>query len=85
MKVEKLWNLKCNEPILGIKLGDTNDNGQIEAVAHTKSGKLLIISLSGTILRQVVISQNSPIWHLEIKDINNDNRKKIHTIGYWML
>ena len=77
MKVEKLWNLKCNEPILGIKLGDINNNGQIEAVAYTKSGKLLIISLSGTILRQVVISQNSPIWHLEINDLNNDNQNDL--------
>ena len=77
MKVEKLWNLKCNEPILGIKLGDLNNNGQIEVVAYTKSGKLLIISLSGTILQQVVISQNSPIWHLEINDINNDNLNEL--------
>jgi len=77
LKVEKLWNLKCKEPVLGIKLGDINNNGQIEAVAYTKSGKLLIISLNGTILRQVIISQNSPIWHLEINDINNDNKNEL--------
>ncbi len=77
MKVEKLWNLECNDSILGIRLGDINNNGQIEVVAHTKSGKLLIITLSGTIIRQVVITQNSPIWHLEIHDINNDKKNEL--------
>jgi len=43
LKVEKLWNLKCKKPILGIKLRGKNNIDQIEAVAHTKSGKLLII------------------------------------------
>ncbi len=77
MKVEKLWNLECNDSILGIRLGDINNKGQIEVVAHTKSGKLLIITLSGTIIRQVVITQNSPIWHLEIHDINNDKKNEL--------
>ncbi len=77
MKVKELWSFKHYEPILGIKLGDINDDGQVEVVAYTETGTLLILSLKGELLNQEIISKNSPIWHLEIYDIDKDGTNEL--------
>ncbi|MFX1418966.1 MAG: WD40 repeat domain-containing protein [Promethearchaeota archaeon] len=77
MKIKELWNFKYNEPILGIEIGDINNNGEVEIIAYTKTGTLLFISLNGKILHQEVIVKGSPIWHLKIYDINTDGKNKL--------
>ncbi|UCC20390.1 MAG: hypothetical protein JSV62_03620 [Promethearchaeota archaeon] len=77
MKIKELWNFKYSEPILGIEIADINHNGQVEIIAHTKTGTLLFISQSGKILHQELILKESPIWHLKIYDINADGHKEL--------
>lgn len=75
--VKEHWKFRYNEPLLGIELGDINNNGQIEIVAFTKSGWVLIITLKGELLNKVLISENSPIWTLRIYDIDKDGKNEI--------
>ena len=77
MKVEEIWNFQYDEPILGLKLGDINNDGKIEIVAHTKAGEVLILNLNGKLLYQEMISKDSPIWHLEIFDIDQDGKNEL--------
>jgi WD40 repeat protein len=77
LKIKELWNFEYNEPILGIELGDINNNGQIEIVAYTKAGMLLIVSLKGELLHKKLISKDSPIWHLKIYDIDKDGKNEL--------
>ncbi len=77
MIIKEHWKFRYNEPLLGIELGDINNNGQIEIVAFTKSGWVLIISLKGELLNKVLISENSPIWALRIYDIDKDGKNEI--------
>ena len=77
MKVKELWSFKFNEPILGIELGDINNNGQIEIIAYTKAGMVLIISLKGELLHKELISKDSPIWHSRIYDIDKDGENEL--------
>ncbi len=77
MKVEEIWNFQYDEPILGLKLGDINNDGKIEIVAHTKAGEVLILNLNGKLLYQELISKDSPIWHLEIFDIDQDGKNEL--------
>jgi WD40 repeat protein len=81
LKEKELWRVKCNDPILGIELGDINNNGHKEIIAHTKTGKVLIISLKGKILCEEQISENSSIWQAHIYDIDNDGKKEIILVG----
>lgn len=77
LKIKELWNFKYNEPILGIELGDINNNGQIEIVAYTKAGMVLIISLKGELLHKELISKDSPVWHSRIYDIDKDGENEL--------
>ncbi|UCD02320.1 MAG: WD40 repeat domain-containing protein [Promethearchaeota archaeon] len=77
LKVKELWNFKYNEPILGIELGDINNNGQTEIVAFTKGGIVLILSLKGDLLHKELISKDSPIWHSRIYDIDKDGENEL--------
>jgi len=77
LKAKELWNFKYNAPILGIEVADLNGNGQIEIIAYTKNGILLIISLNGKLLHKEIISKDSPLWHLKIYDINEDGRYEL--------
>ncbi|MFX0041388.1 MAG: PQQ-binding-like beta-propeller repeat protein [Candidatus Hodarchaeota archaeon] len=81
MKVKELWRVKYNDPILGIEFGDINNNSHKEVIAYTKTGKILIISLKGKLLREEQITENSSIWQAHICDINNDGKKEIILIG----
>lgn len=75
--VKEHWKFTYDEPLLGIELGDINNNGQIEIVAFTKSGYVLIISIKGELLNKILISENSPIWNLRIFDIDKDGKNEI--------
>ena len=77
MKVRELWRYKYGESILGIDVGDINNNGQNEIIAHSKSGKIILISLEGKLLREEQISEKKSIWQTNIYDIDNDGRNEI--------
>ena len=72
MIVTELWNFKYSEPILGMALGDINSDDSTEILAYTKSGKILLLSLSGKLLFEQEISENSSIWCAKIHDIDRD-------------
>jgi WD40 repeat protein len=75
--VSDLWNNKFDDPILGIELGDINNNDSTEIVAYTKTGKIIIISLMGSVLLEETISDGSAIWCLKIHDIDKDGKNEI--------
>ncbi|MFX0106114.1 MAG: hypothetical protein ACFE75_11570 [Candidatus Hodarchaeota archaeon] len=77
MKIKELWSFKFNEPILGIELGDINNNGQIEIFAYTKAGMVFILSLKGELLHKELISKDTPIWHSRIYDIDKDSENEL--------
>ena len=77
MQVNKLWNIKFNGAILGIELGDINNNGEVEIIAFSQTGILLILSQNGKLIHQEVISKDIPIWHLKIYDIDNDGKNEL--------
>ncbi|MHA1146963.1 MAG: hypothetical protein ACTSR8_01835 [Promethearchaeota archaeon] len=47
-------------------MGDTNQNGKIEIIAFTKTGRLYIIDLEGKILFEDSISKNESIWCAQV-------------------
>ncbi len=77
MQVNKLWNIKHNGAILGIELGDINNNGEVEIIAFSRTGLILILSQNGKLIHQEVISKDTPIWHLKIYDIDNDGKNEL--------
>ncbi|MFX1389888.1 MAG: WD40 repeat domain-containing protein [Promethearchaeota archaeon] len=77
MHVKEIWNLKYNNTIIGLELGDINNNGQTELIAYTNTGEILVISLTGQILHKELILRNSPIWHLKVNDIDNDGNNEL--------
>jgi len=77
LKFKEIWNFKYNKPILGIELGDINNDGEIEIIAYTKTGTLLILALNGKLMHQEIISNNIPIWHIKLHDIDNDGNNEV--------
>jgi len=77
VNIKKQWEFHVHESILGIEIGDINNNGQNEIIGFSKSGKLLIISLSGKKITELEISENSSIWQAKICDIDNDNKNEV--------
>jgi len=77
VNIKEQWDFHSNEPILGIEIGDVNNNGQNEIIAFSKSGRLLIISISGKKITELEISENSSIWQAKICDIDRDNKNEV--------
>ena len=77
LKAKEIWDFKYSESIQGIELGDINNDGQIEIIAYTRNGSLLILSLNGTLIHQEIIMKDTPIWHIRIFDIDNDNKNEL--------
>jgi outer membrane protein assembly factor BamB len=77
VNIKEQWVFHSSEPILGIEIGDVNNNGQNEIIAFSKSGKLIIISLSGKKITELEISDNSSIWQAKICDIDRDNKNEV--------
>lgn len=75
--IKERLDFHFSEPILGIEIGDVNNNGQKEIIGFSKSGKLLVISLSGKKITELEISDNSPIWQAKICDIDRDNKNEV--------
>ena len=77
VNIKEQWAFHSSEPILGIEIGDVNNKGQNEIIAFSKSGRLLIISLSGKKITELEISENSSIWQAKICDIDRDNKNEV--------
>ncbi len=77
MFVKERWDFLNSESILGIEVGDINNNGSYEIVAFSKSGKILILSMKGKLISELEISENSSIWQAKICDIDRDNKNEV--------
>jgi len=77
VNIKERWDFQATESILGIEIGDFNNNNQKEIIGFSKSGKLLIISLSGKKITELEISENSSIWQVKICDIDQDNKNEV--------
>ncbi|TKJ23778.1 MAG: hypothetical protein CEE42_11735 [Promethearchaeota archaeon Loki_b31] len=77
VNIKEQWAFHSSEPILGIEIGDVNNNSQNEIIAFSKSGRLLIISLSGKKITELEISEKSSIWQAKICDIDRDNKSEV--------
>ncbi|MBY9003640.1 MAG: WD40 repeat domain-containing protein [Candidatus Lokiarchaeota archaeon] len=77
MRIQKIWDYKCNDQLLGLKLGDLTNNNKQEIIVFSKSGKMYIFSLDGRLLFEDEITENTPIWNLIIDDMNENDRKKL--------
>jgi len=40
--IKEQWAFRSSEPILGIEIGDVNNNAQNEFIAFSKSGRLIL-------------------------------------------
>ncbi|MFX1236537.1 MAG: PQQ-binding-like beta-propeller repeat protein [Promethearchaeota archaeon] len=72
MNLTKIWTYKCSESILCLESGDINDNGQVEVIVGTSSGKILILSCEGKLLFERTICDDLAIFHLKLDDLDND-------------
>lgn len=77
MRIQKIWDYKCDEQILGLEMGDFTSNNKQEIIVFSKSGKIYIFSLDGKLLFDEEITDNSPIWNLIIEDIDENNGQKV--------
>jgi len=77
MFVKERWDFLNGESILGIEIGDVNNNGQTEIIAFSKSGKILILSIEGKLISELEISENSSIWQAKICDIDRDDKNEV--------
>ncbi|MFW9826885.1 MAG: PQQ-binding-like beta-propeller repeat protein [Candidatus Thorarchaeota archaeon] len=77
MIIHEIWNLKVDEPILGLELGDINNNGQKEIIGYLRTGAIIIVSSVGKLLYKQIIVKNSPIWHLKVHDIDDDGSNEL--------
>jgi WD40 repeat protein len=77
INLEEKWQCQIDEPILQIEIGDINNNGHKEIIAALKSGRLLILSLTGKVLADKKITKKSSIWKIEVRDIDDDNKSEL--------
>ncbi|MHA2290062.1 MAG: hypothetical protein ACXABG_14855, partial [Promethearchaeota archaeon] len=77
VNIKEQWDFHFKKSILGIEIGDVNNNGQIEIIGFSKSGKLLVFSLNGKKITEFDISENSSIWQVKIWDIDRDEQNEV--------
>ncbi len=77
VNIKERWDFHSSDSILGIEIGDINNNGQKEIIGFTNSGKLLIFSLSGKKINELEISKESSIWQVKICDIDRDGKNEV--------
>ena len=77
VNIKEQWDFQSSEPILGIEIGDVNNNGSYEIVAFSKSGKILILSMKGKLISELEIAKESSIWDGKICDIDRDNKNEV--------
>ena len=71
------WHHQFDESILQIEIGDVNNNGIKEIIVASKSGRLLILSMTGKVLVDKKLTENSSIWKVEVRDIDNDANNEL--------
>jgi len=81
INLEEKWHCQIEEAILQIEIGDVNNNGQNEIIAAAKSGRILILSLTGKVFADKKITEESSIWKIEVRDIDNDNKDEVILAG----
>jgi WD40 repeat protein len=77
MQLEKEWSFSYKESLLGVKFLKSIKIQKKMLFATTKSGYLLVLNLKGKLIFEDQISENSPIWNLEIRDVNNDGIEEL--------
>ena len=77
MLLKNYWDYSLNETILGIKLLTLTDKPQTKLIAYTNKGNLKILSFDGELILNKKISENEPIWAIELFDIDNDGELEI--------
>ena len=75
--LEEKWQFQISEPILQIEIGDVNNNGQNEIIAVAKSGRIVILSLTGKVLADTILTERSSIWKAKVIDLDNDNKNEV--------
>jgi len=77
VEINEMWTYTHESPILSLDIGNINENEEIELIATTKNGDLLIFSLEGTLIHREIISENQPIWHSKLFDMDGNGNNKI--------
>ena len=77
INLEEKWHCQIDESILQIEIGDVNNNGQKEILAASKSGRIMILSLTGKVLADKKLTEKSSVWKVEVRDIDNDYKSEI--------
>ncbi len=77
MYIKERWDFLNSESILGIEVGDINNNGSYEIIAFSKSGRLLILSMKGKLISELEIAKESSIWNGKICDIDSDRKNEV--------
>lgn len=72
MLLKNCWDYNLNETILGIKLLTLTDKAQTIVIIYTNKGNMKVLSYDGELILSEKISENEPIWAIEIFDIDND-------------
>ena len=77
MYIKERWDFINSESILGIEVGDINNNGSYEIIAFSKSGRILILSMKGKLISELEIAKESSIWNGKICDIDSDRKNEV--------
>lgn len=77
MEINELWTYNHSEPILTLEMGDINADGRNEVIATTGKGKILVFSSEGNLILEEIISDNQPLWHSLLVDIDDDRKAEL--------
>jgi WD40 repeat protein len=77
LKIKKKWEYNNVDQVLGLELGFLDEFNKKFLLAYGKSGKILILSLSGLRLYDENITHNIPIWNCKVNDIDNDGKSEL--------
>lgn len=81
MKTEKILEKDLKSQLFDVKLGDFNGDGNFEIVVCSEDGRVLILSNEGEILHELFISEDKPIWEIELYDITKNGKVEIISGG----
>lgn len=77
MKVTNFWKFNTKDQVMGIAIGNLIKGQEKHVLAYTKSGKILLFSLSGNLLLDDIVAEKMAIWDGIIEDIDKDNKGEI--------
>lgn len=81
MKTKKILEKDLKSQLFDVKLGDFNGDGNFEIVVCSEDGRILILSNNGEIIYELFISENKPIWDIELYDITQNGKVEIISGG----